>query len=162
MRRMITPASLLERILTFALAASSLALAEGPTTNQPALPLPRTLRQEQPLAPRPPGPPAPTSPALPATEVPAESRTAPSGLLQGPAQGTSSPGGSVSTESFPPEPKKVEEGAVPREVPIGQIPLLKNPQDLLPPLAPEGSNEQDDSSALIQKDKESAPRNRPE
>lgn len=73
------------------------------------------------------------------------------GLFQGPAQGTSSGGGAVSTDSFasPGEALTPEEEGFPTAVPIGRIPLMKNPPDLLRPPVPAGANEVDDPGVLL-------------
>lgn len=68
-------------------------------------------------------------------------------LFQGPAQGTSASGAKRDTTTFTrPETSAPQEGTL-VEHPIGRVPPVENPPDLLPPLAPEGTNEVDDPSA---------------
>jgi len=68
-------------------------------------------------------------------------------LYQGPAQGTSAPGQSVSTSAFPPMPPAgLDRFEFPRE---HAVTLLPDPLGLRPPLAPVGSNEQEDPSRLF-------------
>ena len=68
-------------------------------------------------------------------------------LYQGPAQGTSAPGQSVSTTAFPPlPPAGLERFGFPPEHAVS---LLPDPFGMRPPLAPLGSNEQDDPSRFL-------------
>lgn len=70
---------------------------------------------------------------------------------QGLAQGHSAPGVSVSTERAEGAEKPRAGKRGPTEVPIGRMDLVGDPPNLPPPLAPRGSNEQNDPNATIQR-----------
>ena len=67
-------------------------------------------------------------------------------FAQGPAQGTSVAGATQTTDAFSTFPERPAFTETFIEHPIGRIPLVENPPDLPPPLAPIGANEVDDRS----------------
>jgi hypothetical protein len=67
-------------------------------------------------------------------------------LFQGPASGVGGPPATVSISSVPPSVKGVSPGRAVESSREHEIPRIKNPSNLPPPLAPAGSNEVPDSS----------------
>lgn len=73
-------------------------------------------------------------------------------LAQVPAQGTSTIGVYVRIEGAAREECSGAQQGVLTEVPIGRVEPVPDPVNLPPPLAPAGSNEQDDPGALNQRE----------
>ncbi len=68
-------------------------------------------------------------------------------IVKGPKVGSVPNGVSVSTGTFKFEPSEDEIVKIP-ELPNTELPLLTDPENLMPPLAPEGSNYIEDNSAI--------------